>query len=69
VKIALVEETGCLSTSVYGVKSCGFSDASDRSADLVKRYTAPPTAEVPRTINGPARRLSQDMACVELALL
>ena len=37
VNIALVDETGCLSTSVYGVKVCGFNDASEGSADLVKR--------------------------------
>lgn len=59
--MALVEETGCLSTSVYGVKVCGFSDSSDAREVPKNRYKAPPAAEVPRMRRGPARRLAQDM--------
>jgi hypothetical protein len=62
VKTALVDETGCLSTRVYGVKVCGLRDASDESEGPRKRYAAPPTAEVPSIISGPARRLSQDIS-------
>jgi hypothetical protein len=49
---------------VYGVKVCGFSDASEESAGLRMRYAAPPAADAPRTIRGPLCRFSQDMSKV-----
>ena len=43
------------------MKVCGLSDESEDVEGRVKRYAAPPRADVPSTIRGPVRDRKKDM--------